>query len=456
MKIITIWTGTMLVLLPCCKKINVKPEFARIKDTTQKTMLTDPVWQRLEANKPIIKDAIDTQLEHGIMSNDAIRIALQNNPTLQAQFEELGIAKADLQQAGFFTNPQLETLFKAPISKNISADIEAQINFTLSDFWQVPLRKNIAYDDLEIITNGILRDIIMLTAQTAHAFQDCVYHLQLSQLTQVILSKVKQLRDRIYYRYKFGFTSELDKQFANIMVNKWELELNKQDTMLQQAFLNLRRLLGIKISYQDIQLIDNNIPPTSLPALEDLHIYALEHRPEMHIAHFRIKRAEDKIAYEKSRFIKEVNFGIAYERDPDKTKTLGPAFGLSIPIFDTNKAQVERAQFELHQAESQYRAQKQAILQELYSTYTQLLSASRNMMLYTEQMIPASQEALAYTSKYFDSMQLNMVILINTEIALYEIEKEKLAQYNELIHLYIDLEKITGKRFTADIRQTGS
>lgn len=142
MKILYILSITCIIVLPCCQKAHIKKDYKQIKQDAYDATQFDIIWQRIDTQSKT-QQAIDAEIQHGITENDAVAIALENNQALQSRFEELGIAKTDLQQAGFFTNPRLEAIFRVPTTNknNQSAIIESHADFTLSDFWQVPLRK---------------------------------------------------------------------------------------------------------------------------------------------------------------------------------------------------------------------------------------------------------------------------------------------------------------------------
>ena len=52
--------------------------------------------------------------------NMAVGIALKKNASLQANFEHLGVARADLEKAGVFANPYLDAIFAIPKDKTTS------------------------------------------------------------------------------------------------------------------------------------------------------------------------------------------------------------------------------------------------------------------------------------------------------------------------------------------------
>src|SRR5262249_33922955 len=60
----------------------------------------DIVWQRTETDAARARDDTQRLLAKELSAADAVQIALLSNPGLQASYAELGIAEADLVQAG--------------------------------------------------------------------------------------------------------------------------------------------------------------------------------------------------------------------------------------------------------------------------------------------------------------------------------------------------------------------
>ena len=71
------------------------------------TMGTDLVWIKSEREAAAVEKNITAILARPLKGEDAVRIALINNRSLQQSYEELGIAHADLVQAGLMSNPVL-------------------------------------------------------------------------------------------------------------------------------------------------------------------------------------------------------------------------------------------------------------------------------------------------------------------------------------------------------------
>src|SRR5882724_10468828 len=71
-------------------------------------------WIRDPATNEKVEQTVHGLLEKDLTVDAAVQIALFNNRSLQATFEELGISQADLVQAGLLKTPQFAASFRFP------------------------------------------------------------------------------------------------------------------------------------------------------------------------------------------------------------------------------------------------------------------------------------------------------------------------------------------------------
>ena len=409
--------------------------------------LRQEAYQRTRMRVPLhqlTQERIDEKITEGLSRTNAISLALNNNPSMQADLERLGIAKSDLTQAGLYSNPRLETIFAFPTTSGFHTDITASITMSLSDLWQVPLRKKIAQDELEIVTLQILNNILDTIKNTKDLYNQLLYAQEQIAAINIIIAQAEQLKERIVYRQQFGFTTDLDINFADILIRTWQLEILQYKTLYKNTLVKLKSILALPVNENSIALTDTLIQQIPLDALENLKQFALENRPEIHIAHMKIQQAHDSISYQKSRFIKEVNIGFEYERNDDGSKERGPTFGLEIPIFDNNYAQIARANFSLKQKNKEFIAEKSTILKEVYQAYNLIIETQEQVVL-LEQIFTSYKDAIAYAQKYTKSMQLNFVIMFQTYLDYYHTQQKRIETRYMYANAITDLERAIGK-----------
>ena len=437
-----------MLFLSSCSRVTLKKEFVEIKNKTKQITGAATTWQQTEKEAYSIKKNIQGHIQLGITRKEAISFALQNNPDLQAAFEQLGIAKSDLKNAGLFSNPYVQSVFRLPY-RGDKANIEADISMRVSDFWQVPIRRNLAEDELEITTLAILHLIMQITRDVKIAYDTCLYMHAKLILAQDILNKIIELRDRISYRQKFGYENDLARYLSEAMVGKRQVKVIEFEALLKNAFVHLHHLLGLIISYNEIKLTNSlAYDLIEIPSLQQLKQYALKNRPELQIAQTKIDQAKHELSLEKARVLDEVRFGVSYKKDFEREKGWGPSIAFSLPIFNTNKALITRARFKILQTKKIFRAEKMAVLEELYQIFETIKATGQEMDIYKNTIFPSNKKAIIYAHTYFNQMQLNKIVLLESMLKLYEMEETYLDTQFKAAQLFANLEKAVAKKLT--------
>ncbi|HEX2977553.1 MAG TPA: TolC family protein [Candidatus Babeliales bacterium] len=437
---------SIILLLPACHKVSITREFNQLQKTTKDITGSEIIHDsciKYSDSESAIKDSIS----YGLSRNEAVKIALMNNPSLQADFEKLGIAKADLIQAGLYTNPTTQNVFRFPTrGEPHQTNIESVMTMALSDLWQVPLRKKIFEDELEIITLRILTTILDVVENTKSAYDACVKANLLLENEKIILSFTKELRDETYYRQLFGYSNDLDKDNADAQIAIVRAALVEIIKEQKRAYLHLTKLLGITPSSKKFVLTDTILDDVQTFSLSDLESYALDYRPEIQIARLKMKRYEDTVRFEKARIWKDVNVGIGYKQDFDKPfRGWGPAINFSIPIFDTNNAQIAKAEFEFERAKKKLRSRRIRIQEELRASLVMINKEKKEISYYNAMVIPSYEKAIDYTYTYANTMQLTMITALKSQLNLYMAEQELIEKYYNLHIAYNKLERAYGK-----------
>jgi outer membrane protein TolC len=127
------------------------------------------VWQRDTQSRTEAAQLTASLLQKPIDVDDAVRLALLNNPTLQVTFAELGIAEAEAVQSSLLRNPFLHLSVQTPHDAGSNA-----LDFTLS--WDVlglftlPLRQDAAEQAKSATRLQAAMQTLELAAQTRAAW----------------------------------------------------------------------------------------------------------------------------------------------------------------------------------------------------------------------------------------------------------------------------------------------
>ncbi len=448
----------LFLMLPGCRQVNVNHEFKHLQNQTKDTTGFSIFWDDCDTQHCAISDETITHtLQVGLSRTQAVGIALENNPFLLADFQTLGISKADLVQAGLYTNPQLDSVFRDPRNSCLQNNIEIEATLVLSDLWQVPLRKRVSKDQLKTTSLQILETILQTSAETRIAYDTLLFaHAKLLN-AQKTVEETAKLRGRVYYRQQYGFTTELDKNLADVLLGNAEVMNLESQKDIQVARLHLQELLGINPEEKrTIVLTDSLTDPTDLPSQEALLDWAIANHPRMQIASTQISQYRHLLAYEKSRIIPTINFGVGTERseEPETPTRIGPAFNMQIPIFNYNQGPIAQARYLCNQAEKLYDAEKLSLQKEIKQAYISVNTYQKQKNIYVEKMITANERAISYTIDFNKKMQISMPVIYQTYLGLLQTRKMyNETEFNRLVS-WANLELLVGKNLESFIGHT--
>jgi len=352
---------------------------------------------------------------------NAIEIGIKNNLSLQTQLRNIGISNAELIQAGFYSNPRLETIFKKPTKdKSLHTNIEVDLSFVLSDLWQVPLRKKIAQYDLEAKTYEIINHILNLRQQIQSVYISCVYHQEYLQLVKEITATINNLKKRIEYRYQFGYATKLDIYFTQGKLGEWKTKVLQATCDLKKAYIDLRQTLGGNIVVTPLKLCQTLEAPLINSTLQDLTTFSLASHPLILLQEATINSAQKNISYERSKIFDNVNIGVSYEQDFEKKATgVGPLVSFDIPLFNANYGNIEKAKFVYKKAKKALENQKQMLTKQITTSYIHYSCHLEQIEHYKKSVMPSIRKALVFSKEYFDRMQMPLIVFLETQIELH-------------------------------------
>ena len=95
----------VLALLAGCATVEPDARFPDVQKTLTGRLPQDANWSRNAEQRASASDAVHRLLQNELSADTAVQIALLNNHDLQSNYESLGIAQADLVEAGLLENP---------------------------------------------------------------------------------------------------------------------------------------------------------------------------------------------------------------------------------------------------------------------------------------------------------------------------------------------------------------
>ncbi len=387
---------------------------------------------------------IEALLADGLSREDAVQIALLGNPRLRAAFAELGVAEADLQQAGVYSNPSIETVVLWPPEGDTEIDVEVAWN--IADLWRMPVRKRVARAEADRVMMTVLAELLNTAADARLAWDAAVSVAQIVSETADVLDAARSLLDRLRERFDYGFGSELTIERMTAEVAETELELAMAEAELTVALARMRRVLGMPTEVAVEPVGELPEAPADLPSGDTLTSIAVRERPEVRAADLGSSAAHLDLRLERRSTWQRVEIGPAYKRTTAGSELWGLVLEAELPIFDTNRAQRQRASAELSAAEEGARLARVLVREEVEAALEHLKLATHKERLVRERVIPAREHAHEFAQTHHMQMELSMLPVLETRRELADARRMHVEARRQVAEALVELEFAVGGR----------
>lgn len=361
-----------------------------------------------------VQSFIQCLIDRELTADSAIQISLLNNPKIQAFFEELGIAQANLVEAGLLTNPSFELNMRFPHKKGLTTNIEYLITTSLLDIFLIPLRTKLAATDFEQTKLKVSNEILNLAFEVRETFYQLVAENDKVKDIQ-LMEKIAHIQNDIASKQiAIGNINSLDYQLSHSKFLEVKLELLESEAEIIRLKEKLNRLLGLRndgcLIFPDRLPEDFCDQEYDICALESI---ALTNRLDLQVARFEINRLCQMLGLKDWWTYTHLKGGVAGERDPDGTNLLGPGFSGEIPIFNYGQAARMRLIAQLRQAQDQYDVLEIQVLSEVREAHLLILTYSRILKDYQNDFLPLQENISTSSEELYNVMGLGLDKLLD-------------------------------------------
>ncbi|MFK7847985.1 MAG: TolC family protein [Rhodothermales bacterium] len=371
-----------------------------------------PNWFAGEADSIIVKQ-LQTLLADTLTMDKAVQAALLNNRRLQATFASLGVARADLLQAGLFRNPVFGTHLGYPTEEDHAPDIELSLSFNFLDFFHAPLKKAVAASSFEEAKLRVTSEVLALTGEVMQAYFDVEVAAQLFELTgQVALSAkgsfeaARLLRDAGNLRAIDMYTEQSFYEQARI-----DLARAQMDIMNSREHLNqLLGLWGPDVAWET----SGRLPAIldELPMMEMFEKQAVTASIDLALANQQTETLARRLGVvNATRLLPELSVGIGATREG--SWEVGPEFGFPVPLFDQGQARKAGAVAVLQQEQANYYALGIEVRAASRMARAHLTTAHQTALQYRDVVVPLRNQISAEAQTLMNAMQIGVFQLID-------------------------------------------
>jgi cobalt-zinc-cadmium efflux system outer membrane protein len=301
-----------------------------------------------------VAEEVRALLRNHLTVDAAIQIALLNNRTLQALYADLGVAQADLAQAGLLKNP----IFDADVLFALSGgrpDLDLSVALNFLDIFYLPLRKRVAaarFEDVKLHVTGAVLDF---AATVRTAFYRHQANVQMFELLQTIGQGLTISLEVTQRLHAAGNIRDLDLVREQALLSEANLLLRAAEVAGVESQERLQTLMGLWGQETAWQIGGRlpDIPAQALP-VESVEGQALQRSLDLASARQRIIVAGEQLGVHRATaLVPELSLGPRAERNEGAWE-VGPTVQFPIPWFDQGQGRVGRAMAELRPPPQEY------------------------------------------------------------------------------------------------------
>jgi outer membrane protein TolC len=376
------------IALSGCASFSKDGGFGLVQDFARERLGKELRWQKSEDDARSVRAAVRELLARPLSADDAVQIALLNSPALQATYAELGIAEADLVQAGSGPNLRLHALrtkFGGEVAK-----VEESFGFEILGLLLMPLRQKMEARRFERVQADVAARVLQTALDARKAW-----------IAAAAAEEAVRYAEQVRTSAEAG--TELGRRMA--AVGNWP----KLNYMREQAFYaeaaaqlarakhaaaaareRLARVLGLWGEDLAFRLPERLPDPPDAPRVhDDLERRAIEERLDIRAARRELDWLAEALGLtEATRIVSAVEFSRARTREGHDPFAYGYVIGLEIPIFDWGRARVARAEAMYRQAAARLvdtAVQARSEVRESYGAYRAAYDLARH---YRDELLP--------------------------------------------------------------------
>lgn len=354
---------------------------------------------------------LDALLKQPLGPDDAVRLALRNNRGLRAALAQLGVAEADLVQAGRLANPGFGF---SRMSGHGGAEIERSVMFDLVGLLTMPLRRDIEARRFESAKLVAATEAVRLAADTRKSYFRAVAAGESARYAEQVREAAQAGAELAQRMAKVGNLSALDSAREQAFSAEASAQLARARHQAAAAREQLTRLMGVWGAHTAFRLPDR-LPdlPAAPREAANIESLAMQQRLDVRLARLDTEATARALGLSKATgFVNVLHAGYANASKTGEARENGYEIELALPLFDWGGARVAKA--EALYMQSVHRTADTAIqarsqVREAYSAYRTSHDLARH---YRDEIVPLRKKISEETLLRYNGMLMSVFELL--------------------------------------------
>lgn len=364
-------------------------------------------WNQGTPADKAVEDEVSALLKEELTAETAVQIALLNNRSLQATYEKVNIAQADLVAAGLLRNPVFDAEIRLPIEGR-GTGVELAVVQNFIDILYLPLRKSVAQSAFEAAKLQVSGTVIDLAGQVRASFYDAQASLQMLEMRQTVVAATEAAYTLARRLRVAGNITELDMSNEQALFGQAKLDLRTAELDALRTRERLNILVGLW-GHQTKWTMAAKLPNlhSEEPATEGLERLAVAKSLDLAVTKMEIQQAAQTLGIARPfGVLSDAGIGMTGERDRDGDWGAGPAFSLPIPFFNQGQPAVATAYAVLTMLGERYVAQSVTLRAEVRIAQASVIAARERVEYYEHVYLPLRDQIVQQTQFRYNAMQV--------------------------------------------------
>lgn len=433
-------------LLASCASVSPEKGFSDVRALVADRGIAQLHWNQGTPADAEALQAVRELLKSELTADAAVQIALLDNRRLQATLEDIGIAQADLVQAGLLSNPIFHGEIRFPAHPTSPLELDVLENFF--DLLLLPMRKRVAASQFEAVKLRVADAVLELASKTRSDFYSMQGAQQQVEMRRTIVLSEEAAVDAAERLHAAGNLTDLELANEQALLARARIELAAAEGQLLEAREVLTTAMGLWA--EDIAItIAPQLP--DLPEVEidaaGLETLAVARRLDLAAARADVEASARAAGFASYQAIApRFDMGFHSEREPDGLTTIGPSLDIPIPIFDQGRPAKARALAMLRQSEQRYAALAIEARSQVRRARNHMLAARKRAEYEHAVVLPLRQQILQETLLRYNGMLVGVFQLLQAKEAEIEAGQEYIESLLEYWMARTELERAVGGR----------
>lgn len=402
------WLSIGFLFWSGCASMALDAGFQDVRTAVEERNQVQIFWNNgTELDKEAEKN-LSSLLNRKLTPDDAVQIALLNNRELQSVYSDLGVAQADLVQAGLLSNPIFDATVMFPTSGRGRPDLELTAAMNFLNIFYIPLRKRVAAARFEETKTRVTGAVLDFAGRVRGAFYSYEADEQMLELRQTIVQALDASFEITRRLSQAGNITDLDLARDRGQFEAAKLALRTAEVSVRQNREELNILMGLwgaQTQWQSAGRLPD-IPEQTLQT-KDIERLALERSLDLVQTRQRVIGAGEELGLTRwTALLPDFSVGTKGER-LDGAWDVGPQLEFAIPLFDQGQARTGRAAAELRRFQQEYYALGVRIRAQARAISNRLEGSSDRVMYYRDILLPLHERIVNEAQLQYNAMQIS-------------------------------------------------